>query len=213
MYGGIDRSAIPELKAGDARFVSDVVAQFGSKEKAANHWVDVGYKFYRENKLGMAMRRFNQAWLLNPNNPEVYAGFASVMHDQGKNCEAMDMMDRALELETPTFQGIFPDAARITTLCAVHNRSLTENERQKLFERSDMLYKKAELAEPNKRYVYGSWATAYYWQGKYADAWSMIEKERAAGGMPNDKFISLLNDKMPRPVEKMKAAISSTSEK
>jgi hypothetical protein len=71
-----------------------------------------------------------------------------------------------------------------------------------LFERSESLYKKAEEIEPNKRYVYGSWATAYYWRGQYSDAWVMVAKERAAGGKPNEKFLGLLREKMPEPVSR-----------
>ena len=95
MYGGINRNAVPELKAGDEKFISDVTTQFGSRERASVLWVNQGYKFYNQDQLGMAMRRFNQAWLLNPKNPETYTGFGSVLTDQGKNCDAMKMMEKA----------------------------------------------------------------------------------------------------------------------
>lgn len=55
-----------------------------ARENAAVTWVNRGFRVEQEGQLGMAMRRFNQAWLLNPKHPEVYAGFASVQHDQGK---------------------------------------------------------------------------------------------------------------------------------
>jgi Tfp pilus assembly protein PilF len=74
----------------------------------------------------MAMRRFNQAWLLDSNNAEVYAGFAAVLHDQGKNCEAMKMMEDALSRNPPSYQGIYPDAGRIIALCAVSDNSISE---------------------------------------------------------------------------------------
>lgn len=199
MYGGMDRSKIPELQAADAKFISDVSAQFGSREQAAVLWVNRGFKLQHQDQLGMAMRRFNQAWLLNPNNPEVYAGFGTVLHDQGRNCEAMKMMDKALALDPPTFQGIYADAARVITLCAASDKSLPAESRKQMFERSEQLYRKAEVVEPNKRYVYASWATAYYWREQYSDAWSMVAKERAAGGVPTERFLSLLQTKMPEP--------------
>lgn len=202
MYGGIDRSKVLELKAGDEKFISDVATQFGSRERASVLWVNQGYKFYNQDQLGMAMRRFNQAWLLNPSNPEVFAGFGSVLHDQGKNCDAMEMMEKALTLNPPSFQGIYPDAARIITLCAVEDKNILPEVKTQLLERSELLYKKAEVIEPNKRYIYGSWATAYYWRGQYTEAWSMVVKERAAGGQPSEKFLGLLQAKMPEPVKR-----------
>ncbi|RCS59779.1 tetratricopeptide repeat protein [Parvibium lacunae] len=200
MYGGMDRSMIPELKAGDEKFIADTTKHYGTREKASAAFVNNGFAYYQRDDLVNAMRRFNQAWLLNPQNPEVYAGFGAVLHDQGKNCEGMQMMEKAIELNPPTFQGIYPDAARLITLCAISDKNLTSEAKLKLFERSESLYKKAEEIEPNKRYVYGSWATAYYWRGQYSDAWAMVVKERAAGGKPNERFLGLLREKMPEPV-------------
>jgi tetratricopeptide (TPR) repeat protein len=136
MYGGIDRSKVPKLKAGDEKFISDVTAHFGSREKASVVWINQGYRFYRQDQIGMAMRRFNQAWLLNPNNPDVYAGFAAVLHDQKKSCDAMKMMEKALALDPPTFHGIYPDAARIVTLCAISDKTLSPSAKAELIARS-----------------------------------------------------------------------------
>jgi tetratricopeptide (TPR) repeat protein len=204
MYGGIerleiDRSKNPELRAGDEKFITDVTKHYGSRENAARAWVEQGYKFYQQGYLGMAMRRFNQAWLLDASNPEVYTGFAAVLHDQGKSCEALQMIDKALTLNPPTYQGIYPDAARIITLCAVSDNTLSSQAKSELIARSEALYKKAEEIEPSKHYVYGSWATAYYWRGQYREAWTMVAKERAAGGKPGEKFLTRLREKMPEP--------------
>jgi len=215
MYGGIDRSSVSELKAGDEKFISDVTTQFGSREKASALWVNQGYKFYKQDQLGMAMRRFNQAWLLNPKNPEVYAGFGGVLHDQGKNCDAMEMMEKALTLNPPKFQGIYPDAARIVTLCSIGNKTLSPEAKAELIARSEALYKKAEEIEPDKRYIYSSWASAYYWRGQYSDAWRMVAKARALGtgsgaiaglasgaaNEPNEHFLNMLREKMAEPVQ------------
>jgi len=199
MYGGMDRNAIPALKAGDEKLIADAARHYGTREKASASFVNTGFAYYQRDDLANAMRRFNQAWLLDPRNPDVYAGFGSVLHDQGKNCEAMQMMEKALSLNPPTSQGIFPDAARMITLCAVSDTGLSVEARTKFFERSESLYKKAEELELNKAYVYGSWATACYWRGQYPEAWAMVAKERAAGGKPGERFLRLLQEKMPQP--------------
>jgi tetratricopeptide (TPR) repeat protein len=199
MYGGMDRSAIPELKAADEKLIADTTKHYGTREKASAAFINNGFAYYQRDDLANAMRRFNQAWLLDPKNPEVYAGFGSVMHDKGENCGAMEMMEKALALNPPTFQGIYPDAARIITLCAVSDKGQTTEAKIKLFERSESLYKKAEEIEPSKSNVYGSWATAYYWRGQYSEAWAMVARERSAGGKPNETFLGLLREKMPDP--------------
>lgn len=199
MYGGIDRSRVPDLVSADQEFISAVTKEFGSRDRASQLWVEQGFKFYNLDRLDMAMRRFNQAWLLNPENPEVFAGFGSVLHDQGKYCDAMKMMDKSLSLQPPSYQGIFTDAARIMTLCAVSDEIISEQEKSRLIAESDALYKKAEKVELNKAYTYGSWASAYYWRGDYPQAWNMIKKQREHGGTPGDRFIQLLTAEMNEP--------------
>ena len=201
MYGGMDRGAISELKAADEKLIADTSRRYGTREKASAAFVGNGFSYYQRNDLANAMRRFNQAWLLDPKNAESFAGFGSVLHDQGKNCEAMQLFEKALALNPPTFQGIYPDAARIVTLCAVSDKTLSAEAKAKLLERSEALYKKSEEIEPDKQYLYGSWATAYYWREQYGEAWAMVTKERAAGGKPGEKFLGLLRAKMPEPTQ------------
>ncbi|WP_268622517.1 hypothetical protein, partial [Escherichia coli] len=107
---------------------------------AAQAWVEQGFRFYQADQLGMATRRFNQAWLMNPDNPSVYTGFAAVLHDQNKFCDAMKMMEKALSLKPPSFQGIYADAGRIAARCAAQDTTLTGPERAAMIARSDALY-------------------------------------------------------------------------
>lgn len=199
LYGGMDRSAYPQLKAADEKLIRDTVAHYGTRSKASAAFVNNGFAYYQKNDLENAMRRFNQAWLLDPGNPEVYWGFGSVLNDQGKNCEAMQMMDKALQLNPPVSQGIFPDAGRVTTLCAVSDTSLSSGQKATLLARSESLYREGENSERNKAYFYASWATAYYWRGQYAEAWAMVARSRAAGGALPERFLSLLRVKMAEP--------------
>jgi len=210
MYGGIDRSKYPKLKAGDEKFIADVSKAFGSREQAADKWVNQGYRFYNNNQLGMAMRRFNQAWLLDPKNAEIYAGYGGVLSDQKKHCDAAKMMAKALTLNPPTFQGIYTDAARLFARCAITPNNINK---ETLIAGSEGLYKKADEIEPDKRYIYSSWATSYYQRGAYKEAWRMVAKARAEGrgngaveglpsgaaNKPSESFLNALRAKMSEP--------------
>jgi Tfp pilus assembly protein PilF len=199
MYGGMDRSAYPELKAADEKFIADVSREWGSRENAARAWVDQGFRFYQQDHLGLAMRRFNQAWLLDPTNSEVFWGFGSVLHDQGKNCESMRMINLALARNPPTNQGFYADAGQAVALCAISDEQLPVAAKSRLLDRSEELFRKAEEIEPDKGYVYSTWATAYYWREQYSDAWSMVFRARAAGGDCSEHFLALLRKEMPEP--------------
>lgn len=198
MYGGMDRSKVPELKAADEKLIEDTSRHYGNREKAAVAFIDQGFRFYRQDNMGMAMRRFNQAWLLDPNNPEIYWGFGSVLHDQAKMCDAMKYYDQALSFSR-YISGMYPDAGRVFSLCGVQDKSLSAEIRQKLYERADTLYADAAQKDQDKGYVYVSWASAYFWRGDYAQSWAMVKKARETGGQLPPQFLSLLGSKMAEP--------------
>ena len=195
MYGGIDRQADPELQAADNKLIDTLVQKYGSPEAAERSMVELGTRYFQGGNYVMAMRKFNQAWLLDPNSPDAYWGFAIIYDDQGKSCEAKRMIDRALQLNL-TRPVALADAGRIYTYCAVSNESLNETDRRLYFEQSEELYSRAVSMAPTNQYLFGSWAIAHYWQGDYADAWKMLKKQRALGGTPGEDFLSLLRAKM-----------------
>jgi len=204
MYGGPEsfqrsRSEDPALKAADEQLIAGASARWGSRAQAALAWLQQGYAFYGRGQLGLAMRRFNQAWLLDAANPEVYAGYAAVLHDQDKMCDAMRMMDKVMSMNGPARPGFLPDAARVTTLCAVGDAGMAADARTALYRRAEALYRQAEQTEPDKGYVYYSWATADFWRGDYEGAWRMVARARSHGAAPNAKFLAMLAAKMPEP--------------
>lgn len=195
MYGGIDRQAVPELKRADEEFIAAMTREFGSREKASEQAVGQGIRYYMVDDYAAAMRRFNQAWLLNPDNPDAFWGFAMVLHDQGRNCEGKDMVDRALALGLAGPIAL-ADAARIYTLCGLSQDAATKEQH---FQVSEELYERAIAASPTNDYIYGSWATACYWRGDYARSWEMVRLARAQGFVFTGPFLDLLRQAMPEP--------------
>jgi Tfp pilus assembly protein PilF len=198
MYGGLDRKSESSLRAADEKLIADVTRHYGSREKASMAFVENGFSFYGRDDLESAMRRFNQAWLLDPNNPEVYFGFAVVLHDKGKSCEAVTQFEKAASFGR-FIKGMAPDAARVLVLCAVGDKSLSEVAKAALLVRSDALYAEALINESDKGYVHASMASAMYWRGKYAEAWVAVKLARANGGRLPEQFLRLLQEKMPEP--------------
>lgn len=96
MYGGIQFNE--EQKIANARFVSGIVNATGSKELAVNETIMRAWRLFYDDDFATSMRRFNQAWLVDSENSEVYFGFATLVQLQNKRHEAMSLYKRALEL-------------------------------------------------------------------------------------------------------------------
>lgn len=198
MYGPMDRTKVPSLKKADEDLIKNGIKGFGTREKAAEAWFGVGWKYYRNDDLTNAMRRFNQAWLLNPADPKPFWGFAMVRHDQGKAIEAEKYMAKAFELGFR--EAVFlADYGRICAVTIVENPKLPAEAKATYLKKSDEMYALAEQTDAKDEYLYGSWATALFWRGDYPAAWEKVSRQRALGGQPSPQFLKRLTEKMPEP--------------
>ena len=202
MYGGIDRLKNTELAAGDIRLIEDATKEFGSKREASQAFVDRGFRLYQSNDLVGAMKRFNQAWLIDESNPEVYHGFGSIIFDKGQNCEAMELLSMALGKDwgdrTQNQPGYLADLGMIISLCAYTKGHRKWGSKKALIKKSNKTFKDSEnlIKSP---YLYDKWWQALYWRGDYKEAWAKVQKMREAGGFPHPVYLNALRERMPEP--------------
>ena len=75
---GVESHSAHEFKKHDIEFVNGVVNQFGSKDSAYTAYIYIAWDYFFKKQLDLSMKRFNQAWLIDENRPEVYFGFAGL---------------------------------------------------------------------------------------------------------------------------------------
>jgi tetratricopeptide (TPR) repeat protein len=196
-YDGIDRNAIPELKAGDEWFIEGLTKKFGSREKASKAFSERGMELYKQDNLEEAMKRFNQAWLLDENNYEAYWGFGVVMHDKKMAEESLKWLEKAYALNSNNAY-LIADLAVMKTE-AGRNQKYTETERMEIFKNCDLLFKKAISLEPNNSYIYYQKARALYAQKKFNEALMCIQKYKDLGGKePMNNWEHIINQAMKK---------------
>ena len=75
-----------KLQKADKDFRELAIKQNGSADSAAKFYLFAGWKYFHGRDAETAMKRFNQAWLLQPENPAVYFAFGHlVRYAFGKN--------------------------------------------------------------------------------------------------------------------------------
>jgi hypothetical protein len=194
MYGGEDRKNNPELSKKDNEFIVKATRSFSGREHAAEGYVERGFDMYSQNKSNKAMQRFNQAWLLNPNNPYAYLGFGLLLKDEKKSCKANAMFMQAHK-KGLNESGFLADYAHTTTVCALTK----ENQLQKkLFSDTNDLYNLA-IQTPNdalRAYVYHSWAKSYFLQKDFSNSLAMIEQSKKLGGKIDAALDQSLKEKI-----------------
>jgi len=92
----------PEEKAADEKFVDAIVGATGSREKAFDETTLRGWRAINTGKIKEAAVRFNQAFLISPEQSRVYHGFAVVSQARFNDLDAADELFRtALDRPNP----------------------------------------------------------------------------------------------------------------
>ena len=83
-----------EDKAADEKFVSAIIGATGSREKAFEEITMRGWRAINAGKIREAALRFNQAFLISPEQSSIYHGFAVVAQFRFNDLDAADELFR-----------------------------------------------------------------------------------------------------------------------
>ena len=110
-YGNVKKSN-EQLKS-DNELIDEEIKQSGTREKASDGLVRLGFEYMYRGNLKTAMSRFNQAWLLNSKNEDAYWGFGSIYFTLGNMNEALNQFEKGLKIN-PNSAKIITDIATIS---------------------------------------------------------------------------------------------------
>jgi len=176
MYGNVPPT--PEIEKINERFIENVIKQFGSREVAAKKHIDFAWQYFHEGDLETAMKRFNQSWLLNPNDPEVFFGFGCILDAERQPEKAIEMHGKAIEIN-PEYAG------------AYHNRALDYVSIGD-FENAIPDFSKVMEIEPNNGQIYNDRAVAYYRLKQYNKSWEDVQKAKELGYEVHPGFLKAI---------------------
>jgi hypothetical protein len=96
MFGGYEKTAWQNTA--DEQFMEIVLPGFqGDRAAAAESFARTGWNSYYQDDRTSAIKRFNQAWLLDPDNQHALWGFAVISRERGKTDAALRFYRMALE--------------------------------------------------------------------------------------------------------------------
>lgn len=79
-----------EQRAADANFVNALIQAAGTREKAFEETTKRGWRAVNAGRMGEAAQRFNQAFLLSPEQSGIYQGFAAVTLARFRDLDATE---------------------------------------------------------------------------------------------------------------------------
>ena len=85
-------------KASDKEFIETTLKQYPTIRKASDHLIELGFK-YLYNDVKTAMYRFNQAYLLDSTNTDIYWGYGGVYMTLGNYENAQKQYSEGLSID------------------------------------------------------------------------------------------------------------------
>jgi tetratricopeptide (TPR) repeat protein len=121
-YGGIEKSEAQ--KSADSILIKTALADKTPRE-ASDYFVQKGFDYLSQGDPKTAMYRFNQAWLIDPKNENVYWGFGGVYFSFGDHERALGQYTEGLVIN-PKSAKIMVDMATISLSRYSTNKDLNE---------------------------------------------------------------------------------------
>lgn len=148
-----------------------------------------GWKAYYQGDFDTAIRRFNQGWMFDRGNPDVYWGFGLIMGQRAFQedpelslKESIRFLQMAIA-KAPKNGRIIGDLAFSNTILGQYYKSDKKNdmEAQKHFEIAEELFSKAFKADPKYPPTVANWSVLYFYTGNYQKAKSKADEALKMG--------------------------------
>lgn len=158
MYG--EREKTESMKSADAEFISSMDKRGLTRQNASKEVMQSGWTAWAKRDLVTAMSRFNQAWLLDPENGNAYHGFALATAVRGGNPSEVERLFQ-LSIAKPNVDAVaYVDYGRFFWTQKQLDKSLT------LLNKALEISPKAFNARSNLSFVYymkSDFASACTW--------------------------------------------------
>jgi tetratricopeptide (TPR) repeat protein len=202
MFGQPKIARSESLKQADESFIRDATFRYKTRQAASSAFTTQGWSAARSGQLDVAMRRFNQAWLLNPKNYGPFWGFGAVLSQRGKLTEALEHLETARQLiDDPTQRvALLCDLGTVHSEYAVRLPAERQLERAQQFVLANSRFTESLENDPKFAPSWREWAISLYDQERYSEAWVKVKqaRENRAEPFPPD-FLTKLSAKMPEP--------------
>ena len=201
MYGQPDIVRPEFLKRADESFIAQATAGFGSRERASQAWWAQAEEYMQQRNLDFAMRRYNQSWLLNPDNYQPYWGFGRVMLQQNRCDEAIRFFSRARDLADDKHQktALLADFGIAYGYCATLIPSNQRELRAQYFDNANRLFAESTELDASYPNSWFRWSQVLLEEDRPAEAWEKLKKARAMGAQIPQSNVERLAKRMPEP--------------
>lgn len=163
--------------AADQQLIKEELKQEGTHRKASEHLIRLGFSYMYKGDIKTAMYRFNQAWLLDPQNANVYWGYGAIYFAFEDTDEALKQYNKGLIID--------PNSSNILTDEATIYMSLFANKAERDYlDKAIALFSKSYDIDPSNQNTSFKLSAAYYYKEDCVNAQKFYNACMKLGGQP-----------------------------
>lgn len=185
----------------DEAFIKDAIARFGDRRAASRALAFRGWVSMRESRMDLALQRFRESRLLDPNNYQAYWGYGAVLSEEGKLPEAITQLETAREMIDGSGDelSLLADMGALYSQYAAHLAKDRELERARSFIAANRCFAESLEMDHNYTRSWREWAISLYHQERFSEAWIKAQRaiELKAEPFPPG-FLKALREKVAR---------------
>ncbi len=175
----------------------------GHSVKLSQSATKLGWQYYYQGDLNTAMKRFNQGWALNSENPEVYWGFGLIMGQRAYAGETEKNLMESIRFLNIAVKKKFNDGRIIGDLAFSHTvigyylkfEKKDNKKAKEHFENARQLFPKAFKLNSNYPPIVANWSIFYFYIEDYEKAKDKANQAIKMGYKFDPSYINDLKSK------------------
>ena len=185
MYGQPEIPRPEFLQEADRQFTQDATERVGGREQASHLWATEAENHMKEGNLHFAMRRYNQAWLLDPNNYKPYWGFGRITLERDQFDESIRFFEKAKTLCGDDFQkaALLADSGTAYSFKA-DSLSVSNPERRRFFDLANQDFERSLSLDQGYANGWRRWALSLCREGDFTAARQKAEQAQRLNAPP-----------------------------
>jgi len=189
MYGKVEKCK--EQIEIDTEFIQEMDKLYPNRKDAAIDKIKTGWNYFYNNDYDTSMKRFNQAWLLNPNLYEIYWGYGNLIAIKGNPKEAIKYFDIAKKYNPENSDFYVASALAYSDVFLKGNN--TENE---LLKKAIKDLESGLKIDPKNAKLYSMLSTTYFYLNNIKKAKEYLKKaESLDASTINNEYRKILESK------------------
>jgi len=196
-YEGRQKNA--DMKASDSAFVAQTLAVIPSRREASDHLVDLGLAELAKGDMKSAMFRFNQAWLVEPDNADINRGFGAFFVALDRNTEAAKFYRDGLEADSTNIR-MMVDLATVFLAEYYTNKNEQHEKADQFLSVAKAMFERAWTKDRTNAEVAFKLSVCNLRKGQCAEAWKFHDLCKAlGGGSMSESYVEELKQKCVPP--------------